>query len=213
MIWDYYMRLKNKPWARPFLSEHPELVLDEIKFFEHLKNEQGPKRLEVGSGKGNFLLQLGLNEPKTIFYGIERALVATAICGRKLVENPRDNVVFVNADFSKMVALIPDGSFEAIYLNFSDPWPKKRHQKRRLTAPSYLAHYLRILCPGGHLYFKTDNRDLYQYSNLVMREHAYNIIRQSEDYRVLEPGDALTEYEQAFRAQGLPIYRIVVRKD
>jgi len=213
MTWVNCMRLKNKPWARPFLDAHPDLVLDQDAFLSNLGSIHRPIMLEVGSGKGNFLISMASKYPEVMFYGIERALVASAICGRKLAIKPLPNIKFVNADFAALVDILPKVAFEAVFLNFSDPWPKKRHAKRRLTSPRFLPHYMRILKPQGHIYMKTDNRDLYEYSLATMREHGYNIVTKTEDYRVLDESDALTEYEETFRAQGQNIYRIVIRKD
>jgi len=207
------MRLKNKPWARPFIDAHPDLVLDQETFFLDLATKQRSVMLEVGSGKGNFLLSMAGKNPDVMFYGIERALVASAICGRKLAEKPLSNVKFVNADFGQLVDILPDEIFKAIFLNFSDPWPKKRHAKRRLTSPRYLKHYTRLLAPSGQMYVKTDNRELYEYTLTTMREHDYNIVMHTEDYRTLDEFDALTEYEETFRARGEKIYRIVIRKE
>lgn len=213
MIWVDCMRLKNKPWARPFIASHPDLVLDQASFLAHLAKTRGTIMLEVGSGKGNFLISMASKRTDVMFYGIERALVAAAICGRKLTETPLENVKFVNADFGQLVELLPHAVFDAIFLNFSDPWPKKRHAKRRLTSPRYLKHYLRILAPAGQIFVKTDNRELYEYSLTTMREHDYNIVMHTEDYQILDEFDALTEYEETFRSKGEKIYRIVIRKE
>ena len=97
------MRLKNKPWARPFLQEHQDLILDGSIFIEQLSKSDKPVYLEIGSGKGQFLLTMASNHPQFYFYGVERALVPVAIAGRKLFENPLDNARFVNADISLLL--------------------------------------------------------------------------------------------------------------
>jgi tRNA (guanine-N7-)-methyltransferase len=207
------MRLKNKPWARPFLQEHQDLILDGSIFIEQLSKSDKPVYLEIGSGKGQFLLTMASNHPQFYFYGVERALVPVAIAGRKLFENPLDNARFVNADISLLLESIASKRLAGIFLNFSDPWPKKRHAKRRLTALPFLDAYMRILTPGGCLYFKSDNGALYDFTLNNYVKRGYNIISNTTDYDGNDPFDAQSEYEMAFREQGVKIHRIVVRKD
>ncbi len=207
------MRLKNKPWARPFIDSHGELILDAEQFLKQYHAQTTPIYLEIGSGKGNFLIELATHYPNECFFGIERALVAVAISGKKLMEQPLVNAKFVYADFSKLVTEIPSGSVTGIFLNFSDPWPKKRHEKRRLTSGFYLKQYLRILQPGGELRYKTDNQDFYEYTKAQLQEHEYNILVSTINYDVLDTFDAITEYEASFRKLEKPIHRIVARKE
>ena len=105
-----------------------------------------------------------------------------------------------------------DESVEGIFLNFSDPWPKKRHAKRRLTSNSFLLEYYRILKKGAKLIFKTDNLDLFNYSLEVISESPFKLVDANRDYDGLDTFDATTEYERNFRELGQPIYRLILEK-
>ena len=107
---------------------------------------------------------------------------------------------------------IPDNSIEGIFLNFSDPWPKKRHHKRRLTAISYLNNYYRVLKPQGRLVIKTDNPDLFAFTLENLAETKFKTISQTDNYMDYDPFDTMTEYEQSFREEGVPIHRLVLEK-
>lgn len=208
------MRLKNKPWARPFLSEHPELIqshgLDAT--LKRIKKKFRDVRLEIGCGKGDFLLSLAKRSPQVYFFGIERALTPVAIAGKKLLEHQVSNALLVFNDFAIVQEEIPAAFFDVIYLNFSDPWPKIRHAKRRLTAEFFVQVYARILKKNGLLIVKTDNENLYRFSKENLSRGDYNILSATEDYDGLDPSDAPTEYELAFRKEGVPIYRLIARK-
>ena len=111
-----------------------------------------------------------------------------------------------------MTPTIKDESVEGIFLNFSDPWPKKRHAKRRLTSNSFLLEYYRILKKGAKLIFKTDNYDLFTYSLEVINESPFKLVEANYSYDGKDPFDACTEYEQSFRELGQPIYRLILEK-
>ena len=144
------MRTKFKAWAEPFINEHPEVMC----LFDKL-NDEGSYYLEIGSGKGQFLLDMALKFPKLKFIGVEKNVTCAGFTAKKLVENQISNAKLVFADAQQMTPSIKDGSVEGIFLNFSDPWPKKRHTKRRLTSELFLKEYYRILKKGAKLIFKT----------------------------------------------------------
>ena len=202
------MRTKYKPWALPYINEHSEVMFQEEEF--SLINDNSI--LEIGSGKGGFILDMSLKFPNKNFIGIERNVTCCGFCAKKLVENKITNAKLFFGDFEKISSLIMDGSIETIFLNFSDPWPKKRHYKRRLTATKFLNEYYRILKKGGRLIFKTDNKDLFEFSNETLMETSFKVISYTEDYKELDEFDSITEYEKSFRDEGLPIYRMVLEK-
>ncbi len=208
------MRLKNKAWARPFIATHPEIIRSNplANWKEEIDGRYQRYHLEIGCGKGGFITSLALQHPNDYFIGIERALTAIAIAGKKVESQQLTNVHLWFNDVSKLEIIIPSHTFQTIYLNFSDPWPKIRHHKRRLTADSFLRLYDRILIPQGIIKMKTDNLELIRFSKANFAKSGYVILEYSEDYSQLEFGDVPTEYELAFRAKGLPIYRLVVRK-
>ena len=201
------MRTKYKPWAKPYIEEHIEVMCP----FDKL-NEQGSYYLEIGSGKGQFLLDMALKFPKLTFIGVERNVTCAGFTAKKLVENEIKNAKLVYADVGQITPSINDESIEGIFLNFSDPWPKKRHTKRRLTSETFLKEYYRILKKGGHLVFKTDNLDLFTYSLEVISDSSFKLIEANYSYDGKDDFDALTEYEKSFREEGQPIYRLILEK-
>ena len=201
------MRTKFKAWAEPFINEHPEVMCS----FEQL-NELGSYYLEIGSGKGQFLLDMALKFPKLKFIGVERNVTCCGFTAKKLVENNIANAKLVFADAGQITPSINDASVDGIFLNFSDPWPKKRHSKRRLTSESFLSEYYRILKKGAKLIFKTDNYDLFIYSLEIIGVSSFKLVEANYSYDGKDEFDATTEYEKSFREEGQPIYRLILEK-
>lgn len=202
------MRTKYKPWAKPYLVEHEEISLKDEEI-SNLKDFY----LEIGSGKGEFLLQMSLNNPDKLFLGIEKNVTCAGFCAKKLVDNDIKNGKLIWSDAEKITPLIKKESVETIFLNFSDPWPKKRHHKRRLTSNRFLDEYLRILKINGLLIFKSDNVDLFSYSVEMLKEAGFEIIFLSHDYDGKDHFDAISEYESSFRKEGIKINKVVARKN
>ena len=201
------MRTKFKAWAEPFINEHPEVMCP----FDKL-NDQGSYYLEIGSGKGQFLLDMALKYPEITFIGVERNVTCCGFTVKKLVENEIKNAKLVFADAGQITPSINSGSVDGIFLNFSDPWPKKRHYKRRLTSESFLSEYYRILKKGAKLIFKTDNYDLFTYSLEIISVSSFKLVEANYSYDGKDEFDAMTEYEKSFREEGQPIYRLILEK-
>ena len=202
------MRTKYKPWAKPYIDEHLEYSLtdEEISKLENIY-------LEIGSGKGEFILKMAQKFPTRNFLAVEKNVTCAGIALKKLVENEIDNVKFLYKDGFEVVKLLKDQSVNILYLNFSDPWPKKRHFKRRLTHSNFLSEYKRILKKDGLLIFKTDNTDLFSYSLESFTEAGFKVKSVDENYDGLDPEDTQTEYETFFRNEGTPIKRVVLTND
>ena len=202
------MRTKYKPWALPYIQEHVEVMFTE----EQLLSFDKPYYLEIGSGKGQFLVDMAKKYPDKFFIGLERNVTCCGFTAKKLVEEEIQNakLMFINADI--LMDKIKDNSIEAIFLNFSDPWPKKRHHKRRLTADRYLANYYRVLKSGGRLIIKTDNVDLFAFTLENLENSPFKLVSKTDDYQDYDEFDSMTEYEQSFREEGTPIHRIVLEK-
>ena len=203
------MRTKFKAWTVPYLEEHQEVLIkpEELPTFERSFN------LEIGSGKGQFIIDMARKYPNEYFIGVERNTTCAGITAKKLVESPDINnakLIFDNAD--AVLMNLKDNSVDNIFLNFSDPWPKKRHWKRRLSAPSYLDNYYRILKEGGRLIIKTDNTDLFAFTKEMMETSKFVLESLTDNYVDRDEFDAETEYEKSFREIGTPIHRLVVRK-
>lgn len=199
------MRTKFKPWAEPYILEHKEVSLTEEEI-----SKLNDFNLEIGSGKGEFLLLMAEKFPKEFFLGVEKNVTCSGFACKKLVENEINNAKLVWNDVVNIFPLIKDKSVKHIFLNFSDPWPKKRHFKRRLTSEKFLLEYKRILTKDGQLIFKTDNLDLFNYSLELFKENGFKIIELTNDYLGEDNYDAKTEYEAFFNNEGTKINRVKV---
>ena len=201
------MRTKYKPWAKPYIEEHTEVMcpFDMINSYEDYY-------LEIGSGKGQFLVNMAKNHPDCFFIGMERNVTCAGFTAKKLVESEVSNAKLVYANAEQVLPLINEGSVSGVFLNFSDPWPKKRHAKRRLTSDSFLNQYLRILKSGAKLIFKTDNYDLFTYSLELLENSPFKLVEANYSYDGKDPFDEITEYEASFRSEGQPIYRLILEK-
>ena len=202
------MRTKFKAWAEPFINEHPEVMFTE----EQLLSFTKPYYLEIGSGKGQFLVDMAKKFPDKFFVGVERNVTCAGFTAKKLVESELTNakLMFINAEV--LMPSLKDESVDTIFLNFSDPWPKKRHHKRRLTADSYLKNYYRVLKNGGRLIIKTDNPDLFAFTVENIEGSDFKVISKTDDYQELDEFDSMTEYEKSFRDEGVNIHRLVLEK-
>ena len=202
------MRTKYKPWALPYIHEHVEVMLTE----EQLLNFDKPYYLEIGSGKGQFLVDMAKKFPEKFFIGVERNVTCCGFTAKKLVEEKLENakLMFINAEL--LLNKIKDNSINGIFLNFSDPWPKKRHHKRRLTAEAFLKNYYRVLKPGARIMMKTDNPDLFAFTLENLENSPFKVIEQNDNYLTHDEFDTMTEYEQSFREEGIAIHRLVLEK-
>ena len=201
------MRTKYKPWAKPYIEEQTEVMCP----FDNINNYKN-YYLEIGSGKGQFLVNMAKNHPDTFFIGMERNVTCAGFTAKKLVEGEITNAKLIYADAGQVLPSIEAESVEGIFLNFSDPWPKKRHAKRRLTSDSFLGQYYRILKKGAKLIFKTDNYDLFTYSLEILENSTFKLVEANYSYDGKDPFDEITEYEASFRELGQPIYRLILEK-
>lgn len=202
------MRTKYKPWAKPYIDEHKEVTFSK----EELLSFDKPYYLEIGSGKGQFLVDMANKFPDKFFVGIEKNVTCAGFTAKKLVEQEITNakLMFINAEL--LMGEIKDNSVEVIFLNFSDPWPKKRHHKRRLTADSFLANYYRVLKSGGRLIIKTDNVDLFTFTLENLVNSKFKLVYKTDNYMNYDEFDTMTEYEKSFRDEGVAIHRLILEK-
>ena len=201
------MRTKFKAWAEPFLNEHPEISLTNEEI-----SELNDFYLEIGSGKGDFLINMAKNNPDKFFVGIEKNVTCSGITAKKLVEIEEKNAKLLYADAINILPLLKDESVRTLFLNFSDPWPKKRHHKRRLTSEVFLKEYQRVIIKGGRLVFKTDNLDLFNDSLEYFQNSNFTLISVTNDYQGDDKFDTETEYEVKKRKEGIPINRVIFQK-
>ncbi len=168
--------------------------------------------LEIGCGKGRFITETAKKDPDTLFVGIERESGALVMAAEKAVEQKIPNVQFISADAAKLCEIFSDGEVQGIYLNFSDPWPRKKQAKRRLTHGDFLALYDKVLCNDGFLFFKTDNTKLFEFSLNSMSEYGLRLRNITFDLAASGMDNVVTEYEARFMEQGMNIYRVEAYK-
>ena len=206
------MRLRHKSWAEELLANNRNLALNK----EDIEQGNFPQftALEIGSGCGEFLIGKALAHPEINFLGVEINRTAFAIAIKKLLalEKVPNNIHFLNADIALLLPTIKDESLDAIYLNFNDPWPKKKHNKRRLTYPTKLNEYYRILKTGGTLFYKSDNDVYYEGSKEYFTEFQKFDAEFIDNYEQTDVDDVQSEYEQKFRAIGKSIHRTIATK-
>ena len=208
------MRLRHRKWGDEFLLENKNLIKDKDNLDQDFINfiNHDNLRLEIGVGRGDFIVQMALANPNVYFLGVEMSSMALAIAGKKVLENEIKNVLLINIDMHYLFEKIGENKFDVIYLNFSDPWPKKRQHKRRLTYPTCLNEYYKELKKDGKVIFKTDNDLLFEDSIPYFEESPLEIISITRDYAVLDNDDKMTEYEKKFRGLNTPIKRLIAIK-
>lgn len=174
-----------------------------------------PIRIEIGMGKGKFIMELASQNPDINYVGIERysTVLLKGIQKREQMELP--NIYFMCVDARELAEIFEPGEVEKIYLNFSDPWPKDRHAKRRLTSPQFMEVYDQILKKDGAVEFKTDNRGLFEYSLEAIPEAGWKVQESTFDLHHCEmaEGNVMTEYETKFASEGKPICKLVAIRE
>ena len=205
------MRTKYKQWAVDYVDEHPEMALAKFDINDKFFQEK-PVIFEVGSGKGDFIAAISLAHPEYNYLAIERVKTVAGIMCKKLVEQGNQNVRVFPWNVELLFEEIKEGFVHSIYVNHADPWPKARHEKRRLTFITFLEQYYRILRKGGRLYFKTDNDGLYEYTKEEIKLTRFKVVSDEENYQFDSETDFITEYENKFRSVGKSIHRIILEK-
>ena len=208
------MRLRHIPGAEETIAASPYVVQDpqaQKGRWDQLFGNANPIEIEVGMGKGKFIMDLACAHPDINYLGIERysSVLLRALQKRSQLE--LTNIFFLCIDAKEMADYFAPGEISRIYLNFSDPWPKDRHAKRRLTSPVFMEVYDRILKPDGVLEFKTDNRGLFEYSLESIPASGWDILASTFDlhHSEMAQGNVMTEYEIKFSAKGQPICKLV----
>ncbi len=207
------MRMRRIPQAVEYLSTSSAHVQDPAAKAGHWKRKDEVLHLEIGCGKGGYSAALAAMHPEETFVAIERNETAAGLAARKFDESQQENLFLIHGDGSFLENWFGPKEVDVLHLNFSDPWPKKRNAKRRLTAPSFLKQYAQILSDTGSIVMKTDNSSLFEYSILTFLKAGFVLEEISVNFRGEDhPEDPLTEYEQKFVLAGHPIYRSVWKK-
>lgn len=199
------MRLRKRKWVDPLINSDTKYIINDS--FSY-----GDFVLEIGMGMGDFLINSAINSPKIQYIGLEKDRTCVGKVIRKLEEHNIENVKILLADATNLSDLIKEKSVSHLYLHFSDPWPKKHHHKRRLTYPTYLKMYERILKNDGLITFKTDNTSLFDDTLEYIKDSNFDIVDINRDYHSVEREEPLTAYESKFKDQGLPIYYLLLKK-
>ena len=212
------MRLRRKAWAKPLLDDYTNrIVITKLDFLTNpikdvFKNDN-KLVLEIGTGKGDFICGLASKNPNVNYIGIEQVETVLAFALKKVIDKELNNVKLIRVNVNEMLSIFDTKEIDIIRLNFSDPWPKARHEDRRLTSPDFLKMYKNILNDDGCLIFKTDNREFFDYSVETFKEHNWDIVDLNYNYPFTnDKNDVPTEYERKFRALGTPINFIKVKK-
>ena len=206
------MRLRHVKNAFEIIENNRDIAIDNPEDYKGRWRESfsfssdSSLEIEVGCGKGKFLSEMALNNSANLYIGLE--MMSSVICRAvtKIKENEIKNVLLLNKDCEHILEYFNEKEVDRIYINFPDPWPKLRHEKRRLTSPKFLEKYKTILKEDGILRFKTDNLDLYNYS----LETILPLLKDDKRYGEVDYSSStiMTEFETKFREKGNPIYFI-----
>ncbi|MCM1284209.1 MAG: tRNA (guanosine(46)-N7)-methyltransferase TrmB [Muribaculaceae bacterium] len=214
------MRLRNIPGADEAIAASPYCIKDASVHKESwhtFLGSESPIHMEIGMGKGRFLMEQAARHPDIHYIGVERYTSVLLRAVQKLEELQLSNVHFLCEDAACLPEIFGAGEVGRIYLNFSDPWPKARHSKRRLTSREFLERYDRFLAPEGRLEFKTDNQELFTFSLEELKEsdrwHIDAFTRDLHHDPVLNRDNILTEYEEKFSAMNHPICKLLASRE
>ena len=212
------MRLRNIPRAAETIRESPYTVTDPAARKGRWRTcfaKEAPLHLEIGTGKGRFLLELAATHPEINYIGLEKYSSVLLRLIEKQNELQLPNLLLIRGEAELLETYFAEGEIDKLYLNFSDPWPKDRHAKRRLTSRQFLARYDNILSPGATIEFKTDNRPLFDFSlaeaelsPFAVSAHTFHLHRDP----VMNEGNILTEYEARFSGLGHPICKMILER-
>ena len=207
------MRVRKRKGAEEHLANHPQYVILEPEAakgkWHELFGNDNPVHIEVGSGKGAFITGMAQQNPDINYIGIDIQLSVLSYALDKVLASGAENVKLLRVDGSSLTNYFEDGEVDMMYLNFSDPWPKSRHEKRRLTHKTFLDTYKQILPKNGEIHFKTDNRGLFEYSLASFSQYGMVLNKVWLDLHASDyEGNVMTEYERKFSEKGQVIYRV-----
>lgn len=194
------MRMRKKKWVSPFLESENEFL---IHSFNDIKTSK-PIHVEIGMGMGDFITESAALNPDVYYVGLERIEVCVARAIKKAQENNLSNFKVLLANADTLLDICEENSLDLIYLHFSDPWPKKKTHKRRLTYMTFLEKYEKVLKDKGIVIVKTDNESFYDDSLQYFQKSNFKLVEESRNY--FKQGEPMTGYQAKFVAEGKPIY-------
>lgn len=210
------MRLRNVTGSREMIASSRFVVHNPFenkgKWNEIFGNDR-PIQIEIGMGKGRFMMDLASTNPNINYIGIEKYSTVLLRAIQKMEENELSNLRFIRMDAEDICEVFDKGEVAKIYLNFSDPWPKDRHAKRRLPSRQFLERYHKILAQDGRIEFKTDNVDLFDFALGEIEPAGWKLEAMTRDLHhdaKMSVGNIMTEYEEKFSSVGNPIYKYII---
>lgn len=206
------MRLRNKAGASEELLQHPTIIIQNAESrkgnWQEVFGNNNPIHIEVGTGKGKFLTGMSELHPDINYIGVEKydSVIISAL--ERIQEAGMPNFKLLNEDVINLTSYFEQGELDQVYINFTDPWPKNRHEKRRLTHERFLRMYEQVMKKNGEIHFKTDNQALFEYSLHSFSKYGMILNNVSLDLHKSEiEGNIMTEYEEKFSKKGMRIYR------
>lgn len=217
------MRLRNIAGSRERIAESKYCVTNPKEYkgrWKQLFENENPIHIEVGMGKGKFIMRMAEAHPEINYIGIEMysSVLIRAIEQAEALEESgtvRKNFIFIRMDARELTDVFGPEEIGKVYLNFSDPWPKERHAKRRLTSVDFLKRYEQILPAEAKVEFKTDNTSLFDFSLEQVEASGWKLLSYTRDLHndtEMNAGNIMTEYEEKFTAQGIPINKLIIQK-
>lgn len=210
------MRLRNVTGSREVIADSKYVIHEpETKkgAWREVFGNDHPIHIEIGMGKGRFMMDMAALHPEINYIGIEKYSTVLLRAIQKMEQNELPNLVFIRMDAEDICEVFAPEEVSKIYLNFSDPWPKDRHAKRRLPSKEFLARYNQFLKKDGRLEFKTDNTDLFNFALEELEPAGWKLEAMTRDLHhdsVLMEGNVMTEYEEKFSSMGNPIYKYII---
>ena len=207
------MRMRKKPNLLPRMERCSQML---IRFpqeyrghWRDLKPDAQTLRLELGCGKGRFTVETAQQHPEALYIALERVPDAMVIAMERCQAKGLDNIFFIDGDAALLREYFAPDEVDILYINFCDPWPSHKHARRRLTHEQFLILYRGILRQGGEIRFKTDNRDLFEYSLFQFPKAGYDLTQVTRDLHAQGIQGVMTDYEEKFYGMGIPINRCV----
>ena len=211
------MRMRNLPWAKDYLNEHDIVIKDAEQKAGSWKQflNCDVLHVEIGTGKGDYWTKMSSMYPQFGWIGIEKNTSVAALAVKKYdgLENKNSHMAFIQEDAADISKWFGEKEIDVIHLNFSDPWPKKRAHKKRLSSDSFIKMYDQVLADDGEIQMKTDNEQLFEFSILAFQNAGWKLIDFTVNYRRDQHDeDAITEYETRFMNLRQPIFRAVWKR-
>lgn len=206
------MRLRHKPNAIPHMQESPYIIFNPEKYkgsWHDLFKNNNEIELEIGAGKGDFIVNKAMNETNKNFLALEMNTNAFVSACKKIEENELKNVYGIVGKAEDLIEMFGENEVSKIYLNFSTPWPKKRHNKRRLSHENFLKLYQVICKTGAEIELKTDNEEFFDASLVYLEDFGMEIIEVNRN--LSEENSIVTEYERKFRNRNMPIFHLIAK--